>query len=79
MGFTTLEINALEQLPDLERFVQFVFDKEERNRKINEAICNEYSLSTQIAILRKGLVNLGCKDKDFVEFNAKVEEIKKRF
>ena len=77
LGFSDEEIIAIEKLPHLIKFVSFVFDNDDRNRKINEAICNEYSLSTQIAILRKGLVSLGCNEKEFVEFNKRVEEIKK--
>ena len=77
LGFSDEEIMAIEKLPHLIKFVSFVFDNDDRNRKINEAICNEYSLSTQIAILRKGLVSLGCSEKEFVEFNKRVEEIKK--
>ena len=79
LGLSTLEIDSIEKLPVLANAVEFIFDKEERNKAINEAVCSEYSLSTQIAILRKGLASLGCEDKDFVEFNARVEEIKKRF
>lgn len=77
LGFSDEEIRAIEKLPHFEKFVAFVFDSEDRNRKINEAICNEFLLSTQFAILRKGLASVGCIDKEFLEFNKKAEEIKK--
>ena len=76
LGFSDEEIRAIEKLPHFEEFVAFVFDSEDRNRKINEAICNEFSLSTQIAILRKGLKSMGCSDEEFVKFDTRVEEIK---
>ena len=79
LGLTTLEIDSLEKLPALANAIEFIFDKEDRNKAINEAVCSEYSLSTQIAILRKGLASMGCEDETFVEFNNRVEEIKKRF
>lgn len=77
LGLTTLEIDTIEKMPNLLNAVQFAFDKEDRNLKINEAVCSEYSLSTQIAILRKAIANIGCEEKDFVDFNKRVEEIKK--
>ena len=77
LGLSTLEIDSIEKLPALANAVEFIFDKEERNKAINEAVCSEYSLSTQIAILRKGLASMGCADTDFVNFNNRVEEIKK--
>jgi len=56
---------------------EFAKDTDERCLKINEAVCKEFSLSTQIAILRKALAKMGCDDPDFVVFNNRVEEIKK--
>ena len=76
LGLSTLEIDMIEKLPSLLNAVEFIFDKEDRNRKINEAVCNEYSISTQIAILRKALASMGCAEENFVEFNKRVEEIK---
>ena len=76
LGFSDLEIKAIEMLPHFEQFVSFVLDSEDRNRKINEAICNEYSLSTQIAILRKAIKSMGCTEEEFVKFDKRVEEIK---
>lgn len=52
-------------------------DKQERNLKINEEVCKVYSLSTQIAIIRKGLAHMGCDLDEFVAFNEFVEETKK--
>ena len=77
LGLSTLEIDSIERLPDLANAIEFIFDKEDRSKEINEKVCAEYSLSTQIAILRKGLASMGCTDKDFVEFNNRVEEIKR--
>lgn len=77
LGLTTLEIDSIERLPALANAVEFIFDKEDRNKAINEAVCSEFSLSTQIAILRKALVSMGCEDTEFVAFNDRVEEIKR--
>lgn len=76
IGLSTLEIDMIERLPKLSNAIQFIFDREERSLKINETICNEYSLSTQIAILRKAIASMGCREKEFVAFNQRVEEIK---
>ena len=77
LGLSTLEVDSIEKLPALANAIEFIFDKEERNEKINKAVCSEYSLSTQIAILRKALVGVGCQDAEFVAFNNRVEEIKR--
>lgn len=52
-------------------------DSDDYNEKIHEEVCKKYSLSTQIAIVRKALAHLGCDLPEFVEFNSYVEEIKK--
>lgn len=78
LGLSTLEIDSIEKLPHLANAVEFIFDKEERNESINKAVCSEYSLSTQIAILRKAIASMGCENIDFINFNNRVEEIKKK-
>ena len=39
-------------------------------------IRKEYTLTQEIAIIRKALVSLGCNLPEFIEWNAKVNQIK---
>lgn len=84
LGLTTLEVDAIEQLIDainsLNKEINdtsYAIDTNERYKKINDAIGKEFSLSTQIAILRKALISLNCTDEEFIAFSNRVEEIKK--
>ena len=71
------ELIMLEQKLGLERAeTEFAKDKDERYKKINEEVCKEFSLSTQIAILRKALKYMGCDEPEFLAFFDRVEEIK---
>lgn len=84
LGLSTLEVDAVEKLVDSinsldkeEKDMSFAKDQVERNKKINDKIGEEFSLSTQIAILRKAIYSLGCIEPTFIAFNERVEEIKR--
>lgn len=52
---------------------EYGFDNSGIDRCTVESIYDQYPLNEQIKLIRKAIVNLGYKDKQFLEFNDFVE------
>ena len=64
------------EIDDLRNTASKVEDTEQHDIAIVSEIRKEYTLTQEIAIIRKALAHMGCDLPEFVEWNEKVEEIK---
>ena len=64
------------EFDDLRNTASKVEDTEQHDIAIVSEIRKEYTLTQEIAIIRKALAHMGCDLPEFVEWNEKVEEIK---
>jgi len=64
------------ELDDAKNVCSKVEDKLPHDIAIVEEIRKEYTLTQELAIIRKALVHVGCDLPEFVEFNSKVEAAK---
>jgi hypothetical protein len=55
-----------------------VADKLPHDKAIVEEIRKKYTLTQELAIIRKALVHMGCDLPEFIEFNSEVEAAKRK-
>ena len=63
---------------DLSRKAEFVGETNDYSVNVNRLIREKYSLSDELAILRKALAKLGINDTQLDEYNAFVETCKEK-
>lgn len=64
------------EIDDLRNTASKVEDVDQHDIAIVSEIRKEYSLTHEIAIIRKALAHMGCDLPEFVEWNQFVEEVK---
>lgn len=69
MGMNTMEINAIEALPDLVNECQNILEKDDYSKRVNSLIRERYTISQELAILRQR----DAKPEEFALYNEYVE------
>ena len=71
------KVQALsEDLQNEKLKTEFVSETDELKKSINRKIREKYSLSDELALLRKALAKLGVNDEQLSEYNEFVEKCK---
>lgn len=65
-----------QRIEQLNSSTEFVGENEEIKKEINRKIRERYSLSDELAIMRKALAKLNINDEQLNEYNAYVEQCK---
>lgn len=78
MKYERKDPNDVRKLDEARNTSAKVLDINPRSIAIVDEVRKEYTLSEEIAILRKALAYMGCDLPEFVKYNSDIEEAKAR-
>lgn len=78
MKYERKDPNDVRKLDEARNTSAKVLDNNPRSIAIVDEIRKEYTLTEEIAILRKALAHMGCDLPEFVQYNSDIEEAKAR-